>query len=202
MTETFSHIDLCYVISHGFAARMLLQTGLILRLAEEGKRIVIISPDAEDGNLAELKKHPRIWVVDPDIKQTIWDDDYGFKRVYYLENLRSNPVFWEKHLYSIWYSKSKHPWKRIRPFYYYLIHLLIPFFPGIRRRFKETESKHLVSKKAADWIAHIQPKALVSTYPINFLEAKFLYAAKEAGVKTIIHLLSWDNITSKGIFPV
>jgi len=34
------------------------------------------------------------------------------------------------------------------------------------------------------------------------LEAKFLYAAKKKKATTLIHLLSWDNITSKGIFPV
>ena len=42
----------------------------------------------------------------------------------------------------------------------------------------------------------------MSTYPVNFLEAKFLFAAKKKNITTLIHLLSWDNITSKGIFPV
>ncbi len=194
--------DICYIISHGFAARMLLQTGLIERLTERGKRIAIITPDIKDENLLALKDNPLVKVYDPQIKQTIWDDDYGFKRMYYLEDLKSNPVFWEKHLYSIFYSKSIHPWKRIRPIYYYIIYLLIRLFPSIRQRFKKTEGKHLVSRKASALIQEIQPELVVSTYPINFLEAKFLYAAKQAGRSTLIHLLSWDNITSKGIFPV
>ena len=194
--------DVCYVISHGFAGRMLLQTGLIRQLTEQGLRVAIISPDPSDENLQELKSNPRVQVYDPQIKHTIWDDDYGFKRMYYLEDLKSNPVFWEKHLYSIYYSKSKHPWKRVRPLWYYLIFRLIPFFPGIRRRFQQTEGKHLESKRAAALLEQIQPELVVSTYPINFLESKFLYAAKKAGIPTLIHLLSWDNITSKGIFPV
>jgi len=197
-----SKIDVCYIISHGFAARMLLQTGLILQLTKYGKRIAIITPDPKDENLIELQDNPLITIYDAKIEQTIWDDDYGFKRKYYLEDLKSNPVFWEKHLYSIFYSKSIHPWKRIRPFYYYLIYQLIKLFPGIRERFRRTEGKHLVSKRASALLRHIQPKLLVSTYPVNFLEAKFMYAAKQAGIKTMIHLLSWDNITSKGIFPV
>lgn len=197
-----TNIDICYVISHGFAARMLLQTGLILRLTKEGKSIAIITPDPDDGNLQELKSNPFVHIFNPNIQQTIWDDDYGVKRMYYLERIKSNPVFFEKHLYSILYTKSKHPWKRIRPFIYYPIHLLIPTFPSIRRRFKEKESKYLVSEKAKQLIQKINPKLVVSTYPINFLEAKFLYAAKEQGIRTLIHLLSWDNITSKGIFPV
>jgi len=194
--------NICYIISHGFAARMLLQTGLIQQLTEHGKSIAIITPDPDDKNLIELKTNPLVKIYDPEIQQTIWDDDYGFKRMYYLEDLKSNPVFWEKHLYSIFYSKSIHPWKRIRPFYYYLIYQLIKLFPSIRSRFQKTEGKHLISKKASNLIKEIQPELVVSTYPINFLEAKFLYAAKQLEVKTMIHLLSWDNITSKGIFPV
>ena len=194
--------DICYVISHGFAARMLLQTGLILRLADAGKRIAIVTPDADDENLRDLKNNPMISVHDPKIKQTIWDDDYGFKRIYYTENFKSNPVFWEKHLYSILYSKSKHPWKRLGPIYYYLIYQLIKVFPSIRARFKAKEGKYLKSKKAFDLVNEINPKLVVSTYPINFLESKFMHAAKEQGRGTLIHLLSWDNITSKGIFPV
>lgn len=202
MNQKKSKIDICYIISHGFAARMLLQTGLIDRLTKTGKSIAIITPDPEDENLQALKNNPLVTIYDPKITQTIWDDDYGFKRMYYLEDLKSNPVFWEKHLYSIFYSKSIHPWKRIRPFYYYLIYQLIRFFPGIRARFKRTEGKHLVSRQATALIQQIQPRLVVSTYPINFLEAKFLYAAKQEGMTTLIHLLSWDNITSKGIFPV
>ena len=195
-------IDICYIISHGFAARMLLQTGLITQLAQVGKKIAIISPDPEDANLQDLKSNPNIFIFDSEIKHSIWDDDYDFKRKYYLEDIRSNPVFWEKHLYSILYSKSKHPWKRIRPFYYFIIHWLITYFPSIRKRFKATESRHLVSSKATEILDKINPGLVVSTYPVNFLEAKFLYAAKQKNIATLIHLLSWDNISSKGIFPV
>ena len=202
MNKTNYKTDICYVISHGFAARMLLQTGLILQLTEAGKRVAIVTPDADDENLQALRDNPLISIHNPNIKLSIWDDDYSFKRMYYLEDLKSNPVFWEKHLYSILYSKSKHPWKRIRPFYYFIIHWLIRYFPSIRTRFQQTESKHLVDQRASDLVKEIDPEVLVSTYPINFLEAKFLYAAKTAGVNTVIHLLSWDNITSKGIFPV
>lgn len=194
--------DICYIISHGFAARMLLQTNLLLRLTETGKHVAIITPDAADANLQALLPNDRIRIYDAGIKQTIWDDDYGVKRMYYLEDIKSNPVFWEKHINGIWYTKSIHPWKRIRPFIYYPIHLLIPHFPSIRKRFKKTEGKYLVSQKATALLKKIRPRLVVSTYPINFLEAKFLYAAKQLQIQTLIHLLSWDNITSKGIFPV
>ena len=200
--KTGMNIDICYIISHGFAARMLLQTGLISRLTEQGKSVAIITPDSKDSNLQPLASNPLIHIFDPSMNQTIWDDDYNAKRMYYLEDLKSNPVFWEKHIYSIFYTDSKHPWKRIRPFIYYPINKLIPYFPSIRRRFKAREDKYLISKKASELLEKINPKLVVSTYPVNFLEAKFMFAAKKQGRRTVIHLLSWDNITSKGIFPV
>jgi Putative glycosyl/glycerophosphate transferases involved in teichoic acid biosynthesis TagF/TagB/EpsJ/RodC len=202
MNELNIKTDICYVISHGFAARMLLQTGLIHQLTEKGKTVAIITPDSNDANLKPLHKNPLINIYDAQIEQTIWDDDYGVKRMYYLEDIKTNPVLWEKHLYSILYSKSKHPWKRVRPFFYYPIYRLIKYFPSIRRKFKEKEHKYLFSKKAEELLQKIKPTLVVSTYPVNFLEAKFLFAAKKKKIATLIHLLSWDNITSKGIFPV
>jgi len=198
MTRT----NFCYVISNGFAARMLLQTRLLERLAEKGKNVAVIVPDAEDRKFQLLNEDPNIEVHQADLRLTIFDDDYGFKRRYFLEDIQSNPVFVEKHKHSLYWSKSKHPWKRIRPIYYYLIYLLIKIFPGIRKRFKRNEKRHLDSKRADHLMKKIAPEVVIGTYPINYLEAKILYAAEKAGVKKVIHLLSWDNITSKGIFPV
>src|SRR5690606_10916297 len=39
-------------------------------------------------------------------------------------------------------------------------------------------------------------------YPVDALEASFLFAAKRLCIRTVGHLMSWDNITSKGRFPV
>ncbi len=194
--------DLCYVISFGFAARMLLQTGLIERLTEQGKRVAIITPDPNDPNLLALENNPRVEVFALTEKYNIWDEDYLFKRKYYLEDIKANPALWEKHIHGLFYSRSLHPWRRIRPLYYYLIHLLIRIFPGIRERFVAVEKTYLASEEAEALLKKIRPALLVSTYPVNFLEAKLLHAAKENSIPTLLHLLSWDNITSKGKFPV
>ncbi|MEL7221692.1 MAG: hypothetical protein AAGJ93_10260 [Bacteroidota bacterium] len=55
-------IDVCYVISFGFAARMLFQTGLVQRLLEAGKTVAIITPDASDANLYQFTDHPNFKV--------------------------------------------------------------------------------------------------------------------------------------------
>ncbi|MEO0727327.1 MAG: hypothetical protein AAFZ63_22460 [Bacteroidota bacterium] len=197
-----SKTDICYVVSFGFAARMLLQTQLLQQLAEAGKRVAIIAPDIKDGNLIALAQHSGVELFAAPVENNLWNEDYLYKRKYYLEDIKANPALWEKHMYSLWYSKSKHPWRRIRPLYYLLIHRLIKFFPGIRKRFLRREKRYLSSPRIKTLLQEIQPRLVVSTYPVNILEAQVLYAAREAGISTLLHLLSWDNITSKGRFPV
>jgi hypothetical protein len=194
--------DVCYVISFGFAARMLLQTGLINRLLAEGKTIAIITPDPNDANLQQFEGHPNLRVYLADIPTTIWSEDYLFKRKYYLEDIKANPALWEKHVYSLWYSTSKHPWRRVRPLYYLLIYHLIRFFPGIRRRFLRREGRYLASDQMRSLLQSIRPRLLVTTYPVSIIEAQLLYEAQKSKIPSLLHLLSWDNITSKGRFPV
>ncbi len=196
------NFDICYVIAHGFAARMLLQTGLILQLVEHGKRIAIIAPDAEDENLKMLEKQGQISVFEASVDTNIWDDDYLFKRKYFLENIKANPALWEKHIQAIRYNTSKHPWRRIRPFLYYLIYFFNQYFPSIGKRFAAKENQYLASKDMTKLMREINPKLVISTYPVSILEAKVLYAAKQKKIPTTIHLLSWDNISCKGKFPI
>ena len=189
------------MISHGFAARMLLQTGLIRKLAQQGKRVAIITPDPEDENLASFQEEKNVTLYGHDPKIGLWGDDYLFKRKYYLEDIRNNPALWEKHIYEIFYSPSKHPWRRVRAFYYYAIHKLIPHFPGIQQRFIKHEHRYLESPETTALMQEINPEIVIGTYPVNLMEARILYAAKSTGLKTVLHLLSWDNITAKGKFP-
>ena len=194
--------DVCFVISHGFAARMLFQTGLIRLLAGRGLKIAIITPDAADDNVSAHLHAGSIAVFEIKDRKDIWSDNYQFKRKYYLEDIRKNPVLWEKHIHGILYSRSYHPWRRIRPLLYLVIFYLNKLFPSIRSNFIRKEQKYLLSREVEALLKKISPSLVVSTYPVNLLEARTLFAAKRLGIATLIHLLSWDNITSKGRFPV
>ena len=44
-------IDIAYIVSHGFAARMVTQTDLLGLLVKEGKKVALICPDKNDENL-------------------------------------------------------------------------------------------------------------------------------------------------------
>lgn len=194
--------DVCYIVSHGFATRMLLQTDLVGKLTEKGLRVAIVSQNANDENFEVFADNPNVSLVEWQGKNSIWDDDYLYKRMYFLEDLSKNTALREKFYNALFFSKSLHPWKRIRPLYYFLVYLLAKVFPSIRKGFLRREGAHLQSEEAKELLRELQPGLLVSTYPVNIIEAKMLYEAKQQNIKTVLHLLSWDNITCKGKFPV
>jgi len=195
-------IDICYIISHGFAARMLLQTNLIGRLTDLNLNVAIVTPDIKDENLAIFFDNPKVELIQWESKTSIWDDDYLHKRMYFLEDINKNVALKEKFWNSLFFSTSKHPWKRIRPLYYYCIFLLIKKIGSIRTNFLINENKHLNAEEADAIIERLKPKLVVSTYPVSIIEAKILHASKKKNVPTLLHLLSWDNISCKGKFPV
>jgi hypothetical protein len=181
---------------------MLLQTNLIGRLTDLGLTVAIVSEGTEDENFKVFADNPKVKLLEWKGKKSIWDDDYLYKRMYFLEDINKNTALHEKFHNALFFSKSLHPWKRIRPLYYYFIYKLIKYFPSIRSNFLNKEHEHLQSSEAKVILDEVQPRLLVSTYPVNIIDAKMLYQAKQNGVKTILHLLSWDNITCKGKFPV
>lgn len=195
-------IDICYIVSHGFASRMLTQTNLLGRLRSEGKTVALIAPDRNDPILSSYCKEYGILLEEFVPKKSFFSEDYLFKRHYFLEDIRANVSLWEKHLAATKYHVARNPLKRIKPHWYYFCYLLIKTFPSIRRRFENSESRHLNSSEVQSLLERLQPKKLISTYPVNLAEAMLLhYGNRCPNIETWIHLLSWDNITCKGRFP-
>jgi hypothetical protein len=193
--------DVCYIVSHGFASRMVFQTGLLTHLSGKGKKAALIAPDKEDPNLVDYCEKQGVDLYEFRAPKNLFTIDYLFKRKYFLEEIKSNPSLWAKHLWHTRGNKSLNPYLRLRAYYYYWIYRLIKVFPGIRRRFLRYENRLLDSDAAITLLREINPKVVVATYPINLPEAMTLRAAQKMGIKTVIHLLSWDNITCKGYFP-
>ena len=194
-------VDVCYIVSHGFASRMLTQTDLLGRLRRAGQTVAVICPDRTDPVLAEYCARNDIQLEQFEPRKALFSDDYLFRRRYYLEDIRSNPALWEKHLSATRFHPARNPFKRLRPYWYYLMYRLIPRFPGIRSRFRAGEEKQLRSPDAEALLARLKPKRLVATYPVSLGEAILLHHGnRDPHIETWIHLLSWDNITCKGRF--
>ena len=192
--------DICYVVSHGFAARMVLQTGLLERLVKKGKKVALISPDAADENLQNLGKSVGVSLFEYNLNRS-WRNEYFELRKYVFEDVRSNPALWEKYVYATKVNPSPRFWRRQLPRTYYGVNRLVRVAPFLRYFFRGYERRMLGSEKTASLLQKIDPKLVVVTYPVNPTESSVLFAAKKLGIPTCMHLLSWDNITCKGHFP-
>lgn len=194
--------DIAYIVSHGFASRMVAQTNLLGRLVQSGLSIALIAPDKEDQNLKKYCEANGINLFEFSPKSAFWTSKYENSRKYFLENIDANTALLEKHIWATKYNKSKNPWHQISPRILYVVHRLKNYFPLIKKWYKKREEKYLISLDAQQLIENINPKILVSTYPVNFSESMLLKAGNQSiSVKTVIHLLSWDNISCKGHFP-
>lgn len=197
-----SKTDVTYIISHGFAARMVMQTDLLGKLVEKGLKVGIIVPDAKDQLIVNYCNEKKISLYEFNSKSEFLSNYYTSSRKYFLEDIDKNTALLEKHIWDTKYNPTKNPLGFIRPRLLYLIYKLNKKFPNIRNWYKSRERKHLISKEAKTLIETIDTNVLIATYPVNFSEAMLLYAGNEKNsCKTIIHLLSWDNISCKGHFP-
>lgn len=194
-------VDIAYIISHGFAARMVTQTNLMGQLVERGLRVALITPDAEDDNLVAYceKQGVKLYSFNP--ASSFWTTGYGEARRYFLEDIRNNTALWEKHLSAIRPNSSNGKGKQLRIRLLYIAHLLTQRFPKLKNWYQKRESKYLKSGEANKFIQQIDPQLLIATYPVSFKEAMLLRAAQQQQKATAIHLLSWDNISCKGHFP-
>lgn len=194
--------DFVYLASHGFSVRMVIQTNLLGKLTEKGYRVALISLDDEDFTLKEYCLSNNVRLISFNPKSSFWSTEYFLLRRYLLEDIRKNPALWEKHLRVI-EGKEVSQLRKFKIRCYYFLFLFSKFLPFIKRLVLRFENSKLRFTDAERLIKELSPKLVVSTYPINIMESSLLNSAKKnKRIRTVIQLLSWDNITCKGRFPV
>ncbi len=195
-------VDIAYIISHGFAARMLLQTDLLGKLLQKGFKVAVITPHKNDQNLLNYAAENHIDIVEYSPTSSLWTGEYMRLRKYLFEDIRKNAALWEKHLRDLNTAKQRSSFTtvfKIRT--YYCIHLLVNAIPFVRRLFAGFERRSLKDPVADNILRELNPRLLIATYPVNLTESRLLFAGNKApDTNTVIHLLSWDNITCKGYF--
>ncbi|MEM7571987.1 MAG: hypothetical protein AAF433_03755 [Bacteroidota bacterium] len=201
MDDTSQRIDVAYLVSHGFAARMVTQTNLLGELVQAGLKVALITPDARDINLKIYCERAEVSLYEFSPANSLWTPRYAKSRMYFLENINRNPALLEKYKYAVHVRPAKRWIGRIRPRLLKVIHDAKERFPIIRSCYLKREHQLLASSKAAQLIASIAPRILVATYPVDFSEGMLLKAAASQHRQTLIQLLSWDNISCKGHFP-
>ncbi|MBK8955151.1 MAG: hypothetical protein IPM34_06295 [Saprospiraceae bacterium] len=177
-----------------------MQTNLLGRLAERGHAVYLISPDEKDPVMKSYCMEQHISLLRFQSRRFLWKTNYSLYRTYFLEDVRSNPALLEKHHYEVYRMKSRYFLLKYIPRVLMLIHGLFKKFSMLRNLYQKLEQFLLRDRSAINSIRQIAPDLVISTYPANIHEGVFLQNAKNLGIRTAIHLLSWDNITSKGRF--
>ena len=200
MTGVTKRKKLVYMATHGFAIRMIFQTGLLARLSGAGHDVTVIVPDAGDANLVELSRRDGVTLREYPAPQSKWNRPLKTLRKYVVENIRGNPSLWDKHQRTLNKQGVGKVARRAVAGAGLLLNDVVERLPVFRRAFLAIEAKLLLRDAALDFVRSLGSDLLVSTYPVAPPEPELLLAARHLGVKTCIHLLSWDNITAKGHF--
>ena len=90
--------DICYLATHGFSARMLMQTGLLRGLAARGLRVALLVPDADDPTLAPLRRLDGLEIRSVSAQLGPAQRQWTTMRKYCLQDIRDNPALLEKGL--------------------------------------------------------------------------------------------------------
>ncbi|MBK9239148.1 MAG: hypothetical protein IPL75_02545 [Acidobacteria bacterium] len=194
-------IDVCYVFSNGFGTRMILQSGVVPHLRSLGISIAVVSPNAEEPSLQELARRQGILLEPvPKIGGRRMTRYHRMRR-YMFEDIRQNPSIWARHMQAR-ANPPKHPLKRLRQALYYPMNRASVRFPWFRQFLKRMEARALQSTEMSEMLNRLRPRVAVATYPIDALDSCFLHEARQLGIHTVGHLMSWDNVTTKGRFPI
>ena len=188
----------CYLLSHGFAARMVLQSGLLEELRTRGVQTSVLVQRGAESALQEhaesglLQSHPTDFQPGK-----LTHGQLSELRRYFREPIRQNPALWSRHVFN---RNSGKGWIRWRADLFMLLHRLFHPFHAARRFFSGIDCWVHRSRSVRAALQTLQPDLVVSTYPVSSFESSGLIEAQSLGIRTIGHLLSWDNITCKGRF--
>jgi hypothetical protein len=197
-----SKCDVCYIVSLGLSARMILHTDLIKEMKKAGlNNIALVFPGKIDKSFEHYEQNFGIKTYFADFKNSIWSNEYMNFRRYVYEDIRNNPALLAKHVKSIFEYKGINPWRKIKPYFYYTVNKISEVLSFSRPAFSKLEQFILKNRNLRKLIKEIDPKIIVSTYPVNYIEGAAINTGRSLGITTITHLLSWDNITCKGRFP-
>ncbi len=199
MSAASSKLDVLYVISHGFSARMILHSDVIPELKKRGLSVGVITPDAREPSMIDLAARLGIAAEPPPAEPSrLQRLVVGRMQRYFFEDIEKNPALWAKHVRE---RETRSRLAGLSPALLLQLNRAARRFERIPRTVDGMQRRLLESEPVAACLRRLAPTLVVSTYPVNFVEAAFTHEAGRAGIATVGHLLSWDNITCKGRFP-
>lgn len=193
-------LDILFMISNGFSMRMIEQSGLLGLLYQKGLLIGILVPDISDESVKDLRSEDHIEIFEYNIQRSLLQRSISAIRNYVLNDIESNPALLEKFKSRIT-TKQRSILNSLFDQISWATYIAFRQAPRARRIFKLFEQRVFRSSMVQAQLESIYPKLFVCTYPVLSPEPEFILACKSLNIPSVLHLLSWDNITAKGIFP-
>jgi hypothetical protein len=182
---------IAFLITHGFAARMMIRSGVAKKLTLRGVRVTVITPNADELYLQQECQQEGVAVIqEPKSAKRIahWFRAY---RPYLLDDVMNNPALKSIHL-------SRFENHRVRGLFVEILNKTFAKWHWFRNLTRAIEGRLNRSKEVLDLLHTLRPDLLVLPNPFGVEEILYLLHAKQLGISTVCEMLSWDNITCKG----
>ncbi len=182
---------IAFLFTHGFAARMVLRSGIARNLISQGLQVLAISPNADEPYFQqECQEEGVILYQAPQIDSRIAERCRTF-RAYFLDDVMNNVALKTKH-------KARYAnYPRIGSLMA-ILNQTLARKAWFRNLYRTLECSLNRSQTVREFLAEQRPDFLVLPNTFGAQETLYLLHAKELGIPVICQMLSWDNITSKG----
>jgi CDP-glycerol glycerophosphotransferase (TagB/SpsB family) len=182
---------IAFLLTHGFAARMMIRSGMARRLIAQGARVTAISPNADEAYFQAECQHEGVALQqEPNGTGRIASWFRTF-RPYFLNDVMNNPALRFVHALHLQH----------RPMTASVMAMLnrtaarLALFREFSRMLEHRVNR---SKKVEELLNTLRPDLLVLSNPFGTEETVYLIHTRELNVPVVCQMLSWDNITSKG----
>jgi hypothetical protein len=182
---------IAFLFTHGFAARMVLRSGVARRLVDQGAQVVVISPNADEPYFQQECRAEQVALRREPCKIGLVAHWFRANRPYLLDDVMNNVALRVKHELRF----QKHP---VSGLVMAAVNRTLRHSSLFRRFSRGAEHRVNRSTEVKDLLTELRPDLLVLPNPFGTVEALYLIHARELGMPTVCQMLSWDNITSKG----
>jgi hypothetical protein len=186
-----SDLHIAFLVTDGFAARMMLRAGVPNRLIAAGTQVTAISPNADEAYFQRECQQERINLEQAPRIGSRFAYRFRAYRQYFLDDVMNNPALRGGHGRRF----KNHP---LFGFTMEVINRTVGQWSLFRKFYRAFELRVNRSKRIKELLAELRPHLLVLPNPFGLEATVYLLHARELGIPVVCQMLSWDNITSKG----